>query len=452
MMNIRYKTNMLFFLSLLSIFICFCDRSKTHPYTPNGSVISFSKDEGQHAYEEVEWWYTTGHLTGKSTGANYSYMLSYFFYPSLGFDGFRILNVTNDDTGKKYFNTRPVKYDLLSIEKLHIHASSIYLPKMEIWKNKVDYNNKIIPFEYNLSAASNNVEINLEYITLKRPLIIGGDGKFDQGASSYTYYYSQTKNNVTGKISFNGLTEEVTGTSWIDRQYGSFNPFFDEKYEWLSIQLSNGMDLNIWNLFTHDDKIPNNLNYKILSAYVDENTQYTTKHFNIERLGFYLMPDKEMCYSHKWRLTSYKNNIDLIISVLHKDSEVRWPFKFYEGSTTITGKVNGVTVTGKGFAELLHSYEVPQIKITYPVNGIYDSSKNITWKIVNSDDGNPLLYDVSYSLDNKQTFRKIAQGINKTSIYWEKLNFLNNENVWLKITAYSIDKTLINNVVSEFSF
>lgn len=443
--------NYFFILFLFLFAYSYGQEWKTYPYTPTGSLISFSKDEGQHTSEPIEWWYSTGHVTGKSTNTNYSYMMSYFVYPYLGFDGFRIFNVTNDDTGEKYFSTSPIKYDILKKDELHIQVSSSFIPKIEIWKNKIDGNNKIIPFEYTLNASSNKVEIELEYVTKKRPLILGDDGKFDQGLSSYTYYYSQTKNDVSGKIILNGITEEITGSSWVDRQYGTFNPLEDEQYEWFSIQLSNGMDINIWNLFTNDNQIPDNLNYRILSAYVDENTQYTTKDFHIERLKFHFTSDNERCYSQKWRLTSEKNKLDLIIETLHKDSEVQLPFKFYEGSTSITGTVNGLAVTGQGFAELLHTYKEPDINFTHPIDGSFNSSDHITWNVNNSDEGNPLFFDVSYSIDNKQTFKTIAEGISDTFYHWNNPDITTGENIWFKITAYSIDKTLLNSIISTNS-
>ena len=446
------KFQRLFFLFFLfySIFSNAQDW-KTYPYTPSGSLISFSKDEGQHVSESIEWWYSTGHVTGKATNTKYSYIVSYFAYSYLGFDGFRIFNVTNDDTGEKYFSTSPIKFDILGKDKLHIQVSSSFIPKTEIWKNKIDGNNKIIPFEYTLNASSNKVEIDLEYVTTKRPLILGDDGKFDQGLSSYTYYYSQTKNDVSGKIIFNGLEEEITGTSWIDRQYGSFNPLEDEKYEWLSIQLSNGMDINLWNLFSDDNQIPDNLNYRILSAYVNENTQYTTKDFKIERLEYKYTTDQEKCYSKKWRLTSNTNNIDIIISTLHDDSEVQLPFRFYEGATSIVGTVNGASVTGQGFAELLHSYEKPSVSFTHPVNGSFHSSENITWDVNNLDEGNPLFFDVAYSIDNKQTFKTIAEEISDTFYHWDDPEIATGESIWFKISAYSVDKTLSSIIISPIA-
>ncbi|MBS0011784.1 MAG: hypothetical protein KFF49_10270, partial [Bacteroidales bacterium] len=81
------------------IILLFCSHTlfaqswKVYPYNPEGSLISFPDDEGRHPDEPVEWWYTTGHLTGGSTGKRYSYMLSYFYRPVSVFDGFRIFNI-----------------------------------------------------------------------------------------------------------------------------------------------------------------------------------------------------------------------------------------------------------------------------------------------------------------------------------------------------------------------
>jgi hypothetical protein len=190
-----------------------------------------------------------------------------------------------------------------------------------------------------------------------------------------------------------------------------------EKYEWFFLQLSNGMDINVWNVFTADNKLPANSKYRILSSYVDDNTQYTTSDFKIERLGFNWMPDSQMCYSNKWRLTSAVNKIDLTFSTKDNNNEVQFPFRFFEGATDVSGTVNGVQVTGFGFAELLHSYESPSIKITYPDTGSYDIKKAISWHVQNPDEGNPLSYDLYYSVNNKESFIPIATSIRIPFIY-----------------------------------
>mgnify|MGYP000607062124 FL=1 len=237
---------------ILSALVCYAQDWKVYPYSPPNSLISFSEDEGRHLSEPVEWWYTTGHITGDTSTKEYSYMLTYFYYPDSGFDGFRILNLTDHSDGTFYQNVLPVNYTTLSTTELDIEAN-VFLAGTETWKNKLDGGNNIIPFEYEIFASGGGITLDFELVTTKRPLILGDDGYLDQGSVNYTYYYSQTGNDLIGSLTINGTTETVTGTAWIDRQYGNFNPFTGEKYEWFSMQLSNGMDVNFWNIFT----IPN---------------------------------------------------------------------------------------------------------------------------------------------------------------------------------------------------
>ncbi|TFH24578.1 MAG: hypothetical protein E4H10_10450, partial [Bacteroidia bacterium] len=257
--------------------IAFSQDWKAYPHTPEGSLISFPADEGRHPGEAIEWWYIAGHLTGESSGTSYSFMLSYFYYPAsvqgYELDGFRILNLANDDTGDFFTETQPVvEYLDLATDHLHLDVQLFNLVN-ESWDHREEPAGTRVPFEYEVSATAEHGELTLSTVLQKRPLIPGGDGLFDQGASSYTYYYSLTDNLVTGSINFDGTDEQVIGTAWIDRQYGSFNPNTQEKYEWFFLQLSNGMDLNIWNLFTPENLLPDQEAYKLLAAYVDENTQ-----------------------------------------------------------------------------------------------------------------------------------------------------------------------------------
>jgi predicted secreted hydrolase len=421
---------------------------KTYPLIPDGSMISFPFDEGRHPDESIEWWYTAGHLTGDSTGIDYSFMLTYFYYPAYGYDGFRILNVSNEETGAFYTETAAVNYSTMSEDSLNIQATTMG-DNTEFWLNKTGMDDLMIPFEYILSAESGRNKLDLEYESLKPPLILGENGYFQQGESSYTYYYSLTKSLVTGTLSIDEISEPVTGTAWIDRQYGTFNPLTEEDYEWFYLQLSNDMDINIYNLFTGDRRLPDTATYRHMSVYVDTVTQYTTHDFEIERLAFNYMPDSGMCYSNKWRLTSTVDNIDLLITTNHNNSELQLPFRFFEGSTYVEGTVKGEQVTGIGFAELLHSYEKPEIAITYPFSDRWTPERAIAWDVTNPDDGRPLHYNLEYSIDEKETFIALGSGLSEPLYIWEEPGIPVQSLCWFRITAYSVDSTLINTVVSE---
>ncbi|HXS59175.1 MAG TPA: lipocalin-like domain-containing protein [Hanamia sp.] len=437
----------LILIALFATHICFAQDWKTFPYKPSGSLISFPADEGRHPAQPVEWWYTSGHLTGASSGKIYSFMLTYFSYPAGNFDGFRILNLTDDATGAFYQDTKPLHYTKLATDHLDIQAA-VYQGGTETWSNKTGVNEKLIPFQYTIKAASALIALDLDCSAQKRPLILGTNGYFKQGLSNYTYYYSLTRNEVAGKLTLNGLTEDVTGTSWIDRQYGTFNPFTGEKYEWFHVQLSNGMDMNLWNIFNNDNAIPENDQYRSLATYVDETSQYTTSDLKIERLRFNWMPDSTRCYSSKWKITSSKNNIDLTVTTQSDHSEVQLPFRFFEGATTVSGTVNGKDVTGFGFAELLHSYEHPKVKLAEPAQGIYHPSTPVKWQLMNPDDGRMVYYDLSYSVNNKVSFMPVAQNLTDTIYQWPNPTVANGDKIWFKITAHTIDNKLQGIAVS----
>ena len=435
------------FLLFISISM-FSQVWKTYPFTPTGSQVSFSIDEGRHTSEPMEWWYTTGHVVGATTGKHYSYMLTYFYYPYGSIDGFRILNISDDDNEVFHSSTKFLTYATLATDKLDIQAA-IFGGGTETWKNKYS-GATISPFEYEINASSTNVTLDLDYNTVKNPLILSDDGYLLQGDTNYTYYYSQTGIDVTGNITYNGITESIIGSGWIDRQYGTLNPSNGTEYEWFSLQLSNNMDINLWNIFTSDDQVPDNERFKILAAYVDETTQYTNDDFELERLTYEYTPDNQKCYAQSWRLTSSVNNIDLIISTLYSNSEVQSPFRFYEGATNVTGTVNGVSVTGFGFTELLHSYEVPDLTISNET--IWNSSIPFEWEINNPDDGNPLYYNVAYSTDNQTTYTALTTNITDETYVWNTNSFSNGDTFWLKVTANSIDGTLTGVTEKQFTY
>ncbi|MDP6909179.1 MAG: lipocalin-like domain-containing protein, partial [Flavobacteriales bacterium] len=304
---------------LIALFIVSATSAQSwnqYPYEPDGTDLTFPADEGHHPGEPVEWWYTVGHVTGDVTGTEYSYMLTYFYYPTLGIDGFRIFNLANDATGDFFEQTLAANYNILSQEHLEIEAAVI-LGGTEVWETVRDTAGDLIPFTYHIEAEQTNGSINLDYSALKRPLVLDGTGFFYQGAESYTYYYSQTMLAVEGSMTIDGYSEPVTGTAWIDRQWGNFNPSTGEQYEWFCVQLDNGMDMNIWQIFDTEDQIPDTSTYRLVSIYVDDSTDVHSHEFEYHREAYSYLPDSSMVYSQQWHFVY--DDIDLMITTLHNN-------------------------------------------------------------------------------------------------------------------------------------
>jgi predicted secreted hydrolase len=413
---------------------------KTYPYHEEGTHIYFPQDEGRHPAEPTEWWYTNAFLMGSTTGKEYSIMLSYFYYPAFGFDGFRIFNLADESTGLFFTETLPCVYPMMAQDHLNIQAQ-VYLGGSEQWITRQDGQGNLIPFEYQLNAQSESGSINLTYSALKRPLMINDSGFVYQGAEGYSYYYSLTSLDVEGTITLNGITEPVTGNAWIDRQYGTFNPSIGEQYEWFSLQLSNGMDLNIWELFTPQSYIPDTTTYRHFSIYLNDSTSRSSSDFTLERLQYIFMPDHEKCYARQWRFVH--DSIDLNFTTLHDNQEVLLPFRFYEGSVNVTGSVGSQTVTGVGFAELVHGYFHPGIELSESDKGMTQSGfYTINWELLNPDDGRPVYYNVEISLNDNMSYETVIQHLSETSFIWDNSAIQPGTPFWVRVYGYSIDTTL----------
>ncbi len=425
---------------------------KNYPYHEEGSALFFPDDEGWHPEESIEWWYTTAQLIGGQSGNEYSVMLTYFYFPNVFSEGFRIFNIANETAGTFFDETIPCNYPVLAQDHLEIRAELLG-GSVEEWVTQKDDTGELLPFEYTITAAGLNGAIDLQYNAVKRPLMVGGDGFLPQGAGSYTYYYSQTGIEVSGALSVDGISEPVSGTAWIDRQYGTTNPLESEPWEWFSLQLSNGMDINLWNLFTADNQIPDTITFKFLSAYIDDSTSLTTGDFTLERLGYVWMPDGEVAYARQWRLTAEEPSIDLLITLRNTTHEVSLPFRFYEGATRIEGTVNGQAVTGRGFAELLHQYENPVIEMLTPSgDSVWNPADPITWRLLNPDDARPVRYDVAVSADDRMNYTTVAEGLTNTAYQWDPTGFPADSLYWIRVTGYSVDRTLTGTAETEMAF
>lgn len=437
----------LFLLLLFSglIFNAQAQSWKVYPYQPEGSLVSFPADEGFHPEEPVEWWYLNGTLTGETTGKDYSFMISYFHVPMYGFDGFRIFNLADETTGEFFPETLPCLYPTLAEDHLNIQAS-LYGGNSESWITLLDDGGDLIPFEYVLSATSASGSLQLNLASQKSPLLIADTGYCHQGGS-YSYYYSLTQILAAGTLTHNGITENVTGTCWMDHQYGNFNPSTAEQYEWFSLQLSNGMDLNVYNLFTVDNTIPENSDYRHFSAWINDSTSFSASDFTLDRLQYVFMEDSLKCYGKQFRFIY--DSIDLTFTTIHDNQEVFLPFRFYEGLMTVEGMVGNTPVSGSGFAELLHAYEHPQIQLTGPIPGVSRGDQTaITWQLLNPDEGRPVKYDVWISVNDSLNYNPMVQGIMDTIWIWDAAGVEPGSLFYVKINGYSVDTTLKGNAYS----
>lgn len=344
-----------------------------YPYCPAGTSISFPADEGKHdpfTKYPKEWWYANFHLTGCSTRTEYGAFVAFIKIAQNLF-----FSISDLNQKKIYSDT---KFGILTAAKGELKLTLNGLSNKDYFYTKRMAGNPV-PFQYKLIAngidrEQNNqvMRLDVDMHCLKPPMIAGGDGLVDIG-NGWSYYYSQTKIKVSGSITVHGTTEDVTGYAWIDHQWGNFNLFPRERvsWEWFSIKLDDFREIAVgdtwWdNTGERCGNFSDGLN--LINA---NNVQEVLVDYTITPLDFWTDPISKRKFASKWRLTEPTKPIDLTINVdfnnqmmptIGNTSTMKFiarifPYSsFWEGYCSVSGTIGGVSVSGKAYAELIHSW------------------------------------------------------------------------------------------------
>jgi predicted secreted hydrolase len=244
----------------------------------------------------------------------------------------------------------------------------------------------LIPFQYTLIASGNSQQdrrpmgLAVDMDCIKQPLLVGADGVINFESYDFSYYYSLTRLAVTGVIKVHGITEEVTGYSWIDHQWGNFinqNPppyGLTMTYEWLSMQFNDNKEIMVgdaWNRKTGeklDQSYTGGLNLVNSDGSLELLEDYT-----ITQLAFWNDTQDNRFFSAAWHITETSKAIDLTITPVYFNQVIRIKENcklfqqfieellpsacFWEGVCSVSGFINGISVNGKAYIELTHSYE-----------------------------------------------------------------------------------------------
>ena len=403
-----------------------------YPYNPGGTTISFPKDEGKHdpfLTYPVEWWYANFHLIGSNTGTEYGAFVAFF----KSFQ-FRVFSISDLSEQKMYTNVRfgrifasdekldlnfvcrndgivtlPVTYQStiplsqpvynqavldvmeeqqISIDDFTIEQSAqpigeLGLLRHEYWITKTE-GGELLPFQYSLMVEGKaqeedkeEMQLEVDMHCLKPPMIIGGDGLIELG-DGYSYYYSQTKIDVTGTLKVHGITEQVTGYAWIDHQWGEFidddhDPIgLAISYEWFSIKLDDFREIMTGDTWRRDTGVKDESYSDGINLFNSDSSFELLENYTITQLDFWTDELSGKTFASKWQITEPSKPVDLIITT-DIDSQMMHITKnptllqiitkifpggcFWEGSCSATGTIGGVSVSGKAYVELTHFWE-----------------------------------------------------------------------------------------------
>jgi predicted secreted hydrolase len=325
-------------LVLLGLTVSGCTRPECPPLWVIPRV-ALPEDDAPHDME-VEWWYYTGHLVAGEE--QYGFEMVVFQVMYLTYEG-TMAHFAVTDKAQELF-----AYDIRYLEGLEPPQGQGFDLSIDDWRMRgfdgEDY----------LKAGMSGYAIELDLVALKEPVLHGGDGLIEMGSPVLkSYYYTRPRMDVTGTLEVQGVPREVTGTAWMDHQWGDFfaGYYLGVGWDWFSIQLEDFTELMLFN-FRVDQ-----VTERSEGSFFDElNCLYPldASDFQVLGLGTWVSPHSGAEYPMGWHVSLPDHELELTLDPVMEDQELCMILDtcYWEGPVAVSGTRQGEPIAGQGYVEM----------------------------------------------------------------------------------------------------
>ncbi|MBS1517859.1 MAG: carotenoid 1,2-hydratase [Bacteroidetes bacterium] len=321
----------------------------------------FPADHGPHPGFRTEWWYFTGNLTS-SDNKKFGYQFTIFRTAlsrdtNKGTSEWRSDQIymahfaVTDITGERFYFDERFSRDGNKLAGAQASPFRVWLENWEISKtgSGVSFGLPVI----SINAETEKTGINLIIEALK-PAVLQGDSGLSQkgkGAGNASYYYSYTRMKTEGKLIIEGKESEVSGFSWMDREWSTSALGEDQKgWDWFALQLDDNTEIMYYQMRKNDGTPDVYSKGTLIDR--DGSSQIINKEEVIPEItGYWQSPSGEK-YPSGWILKIPSRNIELKITPSAKDQLMNVSIRYWEGSVLIEGTKDGKEISGRGYVEL----------------------------------------------------------------------------------------------------
>ncbi|UCC62961.1 MAG: carotenoid 1,2-hydratase [Anaerolineae bacterium] len=320
--------------------------------------LSFPADHGPHPDYQTEWWYYTGNLE-TSDGRHFGYQLTFFrralLPPAQRQD--RVSPWAADQVYLAHFALADVAgerhhaFDRFSRGAAGLAGAQTapYQVWLEDWSVE-----ELEPGVYHLSAAQDDLTIDLRLTDVKGPILQGDRGYSQKGPEpgNASYYYSLTRLASSGTVRVGETSYRVDGLSWMDHEFstGALGPDL-VGWDWFSIQLGDGSELMVYQLRREDGTADPFSTGTCVDA-AGNTTRLGLQDVAVEVNDTWRSPHSGATYPAQWTVTVPSEGLILEVTPYLADQELDASFVYWEGAVKIVGEHAGNAVSGNGYVEL----------------------------------------------------------------------------------------------------
>lgn len=296
---------------------------------PTVKPVVLPRDHGAHPGFNIEWWYTSGTVTGSN---HHDYFWFATIWSSAG-SAVAKVNVVDLRTDRVVLS-----HEYLSLTAFHAGQTEFAVDSFGLgWHphGKLGRWSITVPVD-----ANDKLTLNLRPV---QPYVLNGrKGIIRQGSGGPSAYYSDPRLHARGSLEINGHTVTVSGQGWVDHQWGNFgNDAGALRWNWFACQFQNGSDLMLYQFLDPRDR-PSGVQTGTLVAPSGAATHVTR--FDAVPLKPRTKPaGAQSSYPLRWRLEVPSAGIDITIKARARNQFIvnQYVPSFWEGASSITHGAGG---------------------------------------------------------------------------------------------------------------
>lgn len=210
-----------------------------------------------------------------------------------------------------------------------------------------------------LLAERNDCGVDLDLLPMKPPVLNGARGLSIKGPlpGEASYHYSIASLKTTGKLKWRGSTHQVSGASFMDREFGtSILPLSIRGWDWFGLILDNNHEVMVSIIRRSDGTMAETSSATMVfpdgawrsAGAVD---------LHVTVVDFWTSQATGARYPVQWFLRIEPLNLELEIVPLIKEHELvsatSTTINYWEGPVNVSGSMSGQNVKGNGHVELV---------------------------------------------------------------------------------------------------
>lgn len=204
------------------------------------------------------------------------------------------------------------------------------------------------------------IEFDLTFSQQGEPFWVFGTGlqpsATEQSLTKDNYYFSFTRLAASGSITIDGVTYEVSGTTWMDHEYGYFGDGTEDgRVRWLlqDFQLDNGWSISNAGIIGPGFKPEIDVTIPAFATLQDPEGRMYYVETSVTPIGeLWTSPRSGVSYAQQFRVDIPSFDAELIVTTRLQDQEFALPgASVYEGTAEPSGTFLGENVSGDAWIE-----------------------------------------------------------------------------------------------------